>query len=134
MRRGVRPKSQVMFLGGITQVVEHDPRLHTRNAPLRIDLENSRHVPGKIQHDGNIAALARKRSAATAAKQRRAKFAAQGNGRENIVHVMGTNYADRHLPVVGSVGRVECAAAGIEANLASNLRAQSLRQPRGVGR
>ncbi len=100
-----------MFFGGVAEVVEHDAGLHAGDAVRGIDLEDARHVLGEIEHDGNVAALARKRSAAATAEQGRSEIAADRNRGEHVIGIVGKNHADRDLTVVGSVGGVEGAAA-----------------------
>ena len=90
-----------------------------------------RHVLGKIEHDGDVAALSGERGAAAAAEQGRAEFAAERNGGENVIGIAGKNDADGDLAVVGAVGGVEGAAADVEANFAANILAQSFGQARG---
>ena len=126
---GVGREGEVKFLGGIPKTIEHDPRLHAGDAARGIDLEDSRHVLRKIQHDGDVAALAGKRCTAAAAKQRRTEFAAKGDSRENIVHVMREDDANRNLAIVGTVGGVESTAALIETDFAAQGAAQGLGQP-----
>ena len=66
-----------------------------------------RHVLGEVENDGDVAALAGERGAAAAAEQRRAEFAADGDGGEDVVGIVGKNDADGNLAVVGAVGGVE---------------------------
>ena len=40
MARGIGPEGQMMFLGGVAEIVEHHAGLDPRNAPLRIDLQD----------------------------------------------------------------------------------------------
>ena len=49
---------------------------------------------------------------------------ADGNRRDHIVRIPRDDEPDGNLTVIGAVGRVECAAAAIEADLASNLALQ----------
>jgi hypothetical protein len=81
-------------------------------------------VPGKIEHDGDIAALAGERGACAAAEERSVELAADRDRGENIVAIARQNYTDWNLAIVGSVGGVEGAAAAIEADFTSNLRTQ----------
>ena len=114
----------MVFFGGGAQSVEHDSGLYAGDAAGGIDFENPRHVLGKIEHDGDVAALAGKRRAAAAAQQRRAELAAERDRGENIVGIAGKHYADGNLAVVGAVGGVERAGAAIETDFAiESLRA-----------
>ena len=63
----VGPKGEVMFFGCGAQTVEHDSGLYAGDAAGRIDFEDPRHVLGKIEDDGNVAALSGERRAAAAA-------------------------------------------------------------------
>jgi len=94
-----------------------------------IDLKNLRHVLGKIEYDGDVAALAGEGGTASAAEQRGTEFAAERNGGEDIVCVVGKNYADRNQAVVGTVGRVKGAAAAVKADFAAYVLTKNFRQP-----
>ena len=48
-------------------------------------------------------------------------FAAEGDGGENIFFIARNDDADRHLAVIGAVGRVESAAAGVEADFSAQM-------------
>jgi hypothetical protein len=101
-------------------MVEHNSGLNAGDAAGRIDFENPRHVLGKIEDDRDVAALPGKRCAAAAAEQRRPELTAQRDSGKNIVVIARQHDADRNLPVVGAVGRVERAAALIEADFAAD--------------
>lgn len=51
--------------------------------------------------------------------------AAEGNRRENVFLVARNYDADRNLAVIGAVGCVEGAAAGVEANFSAKVAAES---------
>jgi hypothetical protein len=129
---GIGREGQVIFLGGVAQIVEDDAGLHAGDATLRIDLDDLGHVPGKIQNDGDVAALAGERGPAAAAEKGRGKFAAHGNCGENVIGIPRKDDADWNLAVVRSVGRVEGAAAVVKADISTYGRAQSFRQSRSV--
>jgi hypothetical protein len=115
----------MVLFGGGAKSVEHDSGLYTGDAAAGIDFENARHVLGKIQNDGDVAALSGEGGASATAKKRRAKFAAERDGRENILGVARKNDSNRNLAVVGAIRRVEGARARVEANFAADLRAES---------
>ena len=46
---------------------------------------------------------------------------AEGNGGEDVFFVARNNDSDRDLAVVGAIGRVESAAAGVEADLSAKM-------------
>ena len=102
-------------------MVEYDSRLNARNAALGIKIENLRHVLGKIEHDGNIAALSGKGRPSAAAKNRYAVFAAGGDSGDYIVIVAWDNNANRNLTIVRAVGRIECAATVVESHFAGDV-------------
>ena len=126
--RGIGPEGQMMLLGGIAEIVEHYAWLDPGNAPLRIDFQDLIHVLGEIHDDGNVAALAGQRSAATAAKDRSAVLARQSDRRNDVIDVTRKNYSDGNLAIIGAVSGVEGAAAGIEADFAAELGSQSALQ------
>ena len=127
---------EVMFFSGVTQLVENHAGLHAGDAAHRIDFENSRHVLGKIEDHGDVAALAGKRGAAAATEQRRSEFAADGNRGQNIIGIVGKNNSDGNLAVIRPVGRIEGAASVVEANVVASFArqscSQSFGQPRSV--
>ncbi len=117
MAGGIGREGQMIFFGGVSEMIEDDSGLHARDAPLGIDLEDISHVLREIENDGDVAALSGERGAAAAAKERSTEVATNGDGRENIVGIARKNNADRNLAVVGAVGRVERAAAVVEADV-----------------
>jgi len=130
---GIGGESQVMFFGGVAEVVEDDARLYACDAAGGIDLEDARHVLREIEYDGDVAALAGEGGASAATKQRGGEFAAEGDCGEDVVGVVRENYADGDLTVVGAIGGVKGAGAVVEADFATNLFTQSLGESRGFG-
>src|SRR5581483_480190 len=65
-------------------------------------------------------ALTGEARSATAREHGRAEAPADGHGRDHVVRVARDDDADRHLAVVRPVGGVECAAPGVEADLAAH--------------
>jgi hypothetical protein len=80
VRGGVGPKVRWCFSAAARKRVEHDSGLHAGDAAGGIDFENPRHVLGKIENDGDIAALSGERGATAAAEKRRAELAAESDG------------------------------------------------------
>ncbi len=130
---GIGGEGEVMFFGSVAEMVEDDSGLHAGDAAGGIDLEDFRHVLGKIQNDGDVAALSGERGAAAAAEQGRAEFAARGDCGENVILVARENDADRDLAVVGRVGRVEGATAGIETDFSTHPGAEGFGENVGGG-
>ena len=126
VRGGIRREGEVVFFGGGAQTVEHDSGLYAGDAAGRIDFENPRHVFGKIEDDGDVAALSGERCASATAEQRRAELAAERDRGFDIVVIAREHDADRNLAVVGAVGRVESAGAAVEADFTADLYAQGL--------
>ena len=121
-----------MLLGGGAKMVEDYSRLHARDAALGIDLEDVRHVLREIEDDGHVAALAGEGSSASAGEERSVMVAAEGDGGEDVFFVARDDYADRDLAVVGAVGRVESAGAGVEADFSAEMAVESGFEGRGV--
>src|SRR3984885_3336999 len=121
MGGGVGREGQVMLLGGGADVVEDYSRLHAGNPALGIDLEDIRHVLREIEDDRHVAALAGQGSSAAASEERSVMVAAEGDGGEHVFFVARNDYADRDLAIVGAVGRVERASAGVEADLSAEM-------------
>ncbi len=125
MRGGIRAEREVIFFGGVSQLIEDDSGLHAGDAPTGIDLEDLSHVLREIEDDGDVAALSGERGASAAAEERSIEFATGRNGREHIIGVGGNDDANRNLPVVGAVCRVERTSAVVETNFPANLRTQT---------
>src|ERR1700727_1537441 len=132
MTGGIGRESEMVFFGSGAEMVEHNPWFHPSDAAYGIDFENPRHVLGKIENDGNVAALAGEGRASTAAEQRRAEIAAEGDGGENIVGIAGKYNADRNLAIVGAAGGVKRARAAADPDFTVNLLTQRFRQPQSV--
>ncbi len=66
------------------------------------------------------------------AKQRSTVFATDRHGREHILLVTRNNHADRDLAVVGTIGGIKSAAAGVEANFSAQMAAERIRECGGV--
>jgi hypothetical protein len=127
---GIGGEGEVMFLGNVAEVIENDAGLDAGDAAVRIDLEDARHVFREVEDDGDVAALSGERGAAAAAEHGSVEVAAEGECGEDVIGIVGENYADGNLAVVGSVGRVEGAGAIVEPNVscqsAAKLFAQGL--------
>src|SRR5579885_2645887 len=77
-----------------------------------------------IDHDGDVARLARQTCAASASQHRGSIFAASSDSPDDIIDIFRYHHANRYLTIIGGVGRIERAAAFIEAHLTLYLRAQ----------
>ena len=131
MGGGIGAESQLVFFGGVAEGIEHDPGLHAGDAALGIDLENLRHVLGKIEHDGNVAALAGEGGAASAAELVAHRIGGRGPMVARTSSASrGEHNADRNLAVVGAVSGVEGARAAIKADFAANSLSSRFRQPK----
>jgi hypothetical protein len=113
-----------MFFGCVAEVVEYSARLHTPQLSNRVHLEYMVHVSGKVHDHGDVAALAREAGAASAGKHRRAMTAACGHDGFHIFHRAGTGDANWGLPVIGGIGSVKSATAGIESYIAGDRAAK----------
>jgi hypothetical protein len=51
---------------------------------------------------------------------------AEGDGVDDILYVFGEDNADGHLPVVGTIGGVECTATSIKAYFTTDAGTQSV--------
>jgi hypothetical protein len=115
-----------MFFGRGAKVVENYSGLDAGEAAGGIDFENAGHVFGEIEDDGDIAALTGEGGAGAAAEEWGSVLAAKGHGGDDIVGISGKNDADGDLAVVGAVGGVEGAGAGIEADVAAEVGAEGI--------
>ena len=128
MRGGIGAEGEVVLLGGIAEPVEHDARLHTREAPLRVELKQLLHVLGEVEDHRLVHRLAGQAGAAAARDDRCAVPAAQ---LERGLYVLGRardHDAERHLPVARGVVCVKGTRAVREAHLAGQLAHQLERE------
>jgi hypothetical protein len=144
VRGGIGGEGEMVFFGSGAEGIEHDSRLHAGEPVGGIDFENPRHVLREIENDGDVAALAGERCAASAAEQRSAELAAERDRGQNIFGIARKHDADGNLAIVGAVGGVESASATVEADIiansiadvtpnpALNLSTESFGQPLGV--
>src|SRR4051812_13187121 len=77
MRGGVATEGQTVLARLVTERVEDDAWLNAREFLLWMNFQNAIHVFGKIEDDGNVAALPGETRAAAARSNRRAEFAAE---------------------------------------------------------
>ena len=128
MRGGIGTEGEMVFFGGGAEVVEHHSGLNARDAAGGIDLQDTRHVFGKIENYGDVTALAGKRCAAATAEKRSAKLTAERDGGDHVFDIAGKNNSDGDLPVVRAVGGVEGARARVEMDFAANVLSESAGQ------
>ena len=83
----------------------------------------------EVDQHRRVAALAGEARAPAAQDDRRPVLAADAVDLDELVHVARDDDADRRHPVVRGVGRVEGAAAGVEADLALDRRRSSAARP-----
>jgi hypothetical protein len=114
---GVGAEGEVVALGRVAQLVQHQARLDTRPAAVRINMEDAVQIFREVEHHRHVAALAGEAGAAAAGQHGRAVLAAGGEGLDHVLLRAGDHHADRHLAVVRGIGGIEGAAAGVEAHL-----------------
>ncbi len=106
------------------QIALDEAGLDLRNPRVGIDRDDTIHVLREIEHQGGVARLAGETGAAAARKYRHRVFP-RDRQRGNDVAFMPRNHdANRHLPIVRSVGGVCRAGAGVEAHFAFELAAE----------
>jgi hypothetical protein len=130
--RRIGAKRQVIFLGGVAQIVEDAARLDPGGARVRLDRQDMVQVFRIIGDDRGVAALAGKARAAAARQKRSAVFTAQPHRRDDVLDALRHDDSDRYLPVVRAVGRIERAVAGREADFACDPARQGARQCGGL--
>ena len=124
VRRGIRSKREMVRLRTVSQRVEHDTGLNAGESLICVQLQDRVHALGEVEHDGDVAALACQARPRSSRQQRRAELPARGHRGDDIVRIAWNDEPDRDLPVIRSVGRVQCAASAIEANFAANRRGE----------
>src|SRR5438309_3987365 len=125
VRSGIGAESQIVFLGGIAQMIKNDPGLHASDAAFGIELDDFRHVLRKIEHHGDIAALPSQRRSASTAKYWSRVLPADGNCSDHIVRITWNYDSDGHLTIIGTIGGIKSAAAVVEPDLPTQVAAQS---------
>ena len=118
-----------MLFRRVAEVVENHSGLDPGNAPLRVNFQNLVHVLGKVENDGDVAALTGERRATATAQNGSAILARQADRGYHVIDVARKDYSDGDLAVVGAVGGVQRTAAGIEADFATDVIAQGAFQP-----
>ena len=118
VRGRVRRKSELVRFRFPSQRVKHHARLYRRHPPGGIDPQNRRHVFGKVEHDGDVAALTGKACSTAARKHRRAVLSTSGNRGYHIIAVTREHEPDRNLSVIRSVCRIQRAGRIIKPDFA----------------
>ena len=118
VRGRVRAEGEAVPLGRGAQHVEDHARLDPGEPALRVHCQHPVEVLREVDHDGDVAALPGQAGAAAAGQHRHPGLAAARHRGDHVLGAPGNDHADRHLPVVGGVGGVRAAAAGVEADLA----------------
>ena len=116
VRRRIRTERELVRLGAAPQRVEHDTRLDAREPAFRIDLQNAVHVLREVEDHRDVAALAGEAGAGAARQNRRAESPARRDRGRDVFGIARHDEADRNLAVVRGVGRVQRAAARVEAD------------------
>src|SRR5690348_6849353 len=96
----IRSEHQSVFPGSLLQLIEHKPRLHTREFFLRVDLNNPVHVFREIDDYRSVAALPRQAGAPATGRDWCSEFSAGSYGLDDIRAIPRNDYADRDLPVI----------------------------------
>ena len=109
-----------MLLRRASQVVEDDARLHPGGPGERVDLQDPRHVPPGVEHDGDVARLAGQARPRTAGQDRRVVVGAHAQGSHYVLVVEREDDPEWHLPIVGGVGGVDGPGGAVEADLAAD--------------
>jgi hypothetical protein len=107
----------VVTAGACVELVEHDAWLHDCPSAARVDRLHLVDVLGQVQQDSDVAALSGEAGAAPAGQHRRAVLPADLDRGDYVVNGARKDYSNRHLSIVGAVGRVERPAAHIEPDL-----------------
>ncbi len=121
---GVGAEGEAVGEGGAAEVVEHRAGEHAGEPPLGVDREHPPEVARAVDHHRDVAALPGEAGAAPPLHDRRAMPPARRHRRDQIVRVPRADDADRHLPVVRGVGRIDRPVAGVEAHLAAHRGAE----------
>ena len=130
--RGVRPEGEFVLLGRAAEEIEDAARLHSRALVCGIEFEDVAHELGEVQDNGDVAALAGQAGATAAPEHGGAVPAGGRDCLDNVFLVPRDDDADRHLPVIRGVRRIQCTAPVIEAHLTADLAAELRLQRPGI--
>src|SRR5215469_2425761 len=128
MSRGIRTKCQLEFLGGGSQLVENNSRLHAGILFVMIQLENLIAVLGKIKNDGEVATLTTKTGATSAREHRSSMHAAESHCRNCVLDISRNNDSYRNLAIIRSVGRVQRTSSVTTSHLAFDYFSETMLQ------
>src|SRR5215831_3949704 len=95
MRRRIRRKRQVIFLSGVTKMVENDTRLYARYATVGIYRKDVPHVLCEVENHCRIAALSCQGGSSSATEEGHAEFTADRDRSDHIIGITRKNHADR---------------------------------------
>ena len=114
------------------EVVQHQPRFDQGQPRLRVDLDHTAEMLGRIDHQRGADGLAALRGAAAAGQNRNPGLASDLQRHLHIVFGLRHHHADRIDLVDRGVGRIAAPAGRVEQDFAFDLAPQSLRDGRGV--
>jgi hypothetical protein len=120
MRGRVRPEGQVVFLGGVAQLIADDARLHACSLFLGVELDDLTHVLREVHDNRDVAALSVRAGAAAARENRRPVLVAGGDGLHDVFVVLRYDDPDRDLPVDRVIRGVKRPAAAVETYLTAD--------------
>src|SRR5690348_5068408 len=129
MSSGIGAECKAEFSSRISQIVQHATRTHARDALHRIYFEDLVDVLHPINYHGGIATLPGEARAAAARENRRAKFARDGYGCDNVLNMARNDDANRNLAIIRSVHRLNAAAAAVKTHFAIDFSFERLFQP-----
>src|SRR5262249_40368328 len=127
----VRAKREVMSLRRVSQRIQDQARLHTREPLNRIEFQDAIHVLAEVKNHSDVATLTGEAGACASRQYRRTKSPTDFHRGHHVVSISWNNEPDRNLPIVRAVGGIERAAAPIEPDLTPYLARQRARE---VGR
>ena len=107
VRCGIGAEGQPVRRGGVAQSVEDAAGLDPREPVFRIDLEDAVEIARKIDAERGVAALAGEAGPAAASDDRRIMLSSDPYRLNHLVTAARIDQTDRHLAVVGRIGRIE---------------------------
>src|SRR6266540_447306 len=101
------------------EVVEDQSGLDPGQHPFPIHFQDPIQVLGKIDDDGRVAAPPGEAGTGSPGKDGDAPLPAPFDSSHHILRVLGDHHADRQLPVVGRVSRIDGSRAVVEPDLST---------------
>ena len=118
VRRRIRSEDETSTTCALVHLFIDRSGLSADETRSRVGLSDPRQMPGAVDHNGLVDRLTGEARARAARQERRAVLATDGVHGDDVFDRLRKHDADRNLPVVRSIVRVERPVLHVEANVA----------------